>query len=140
MNGNPKLNLAFVANLFDKHPSIEQDISNRAQARAHEIEAAHRAKLAREEEEMRERWKKEEAEFRARMEAEEKALRGRLEHEQRQHGERMQKEVTDLNQQKDEIEKARQELAKQQVIYLFIYSFFQRKDEKRFEFSKKKKG
>ena len=77
VHGNPKLNLAFVANLFDKHPSIEQDMAAKSQARAREIENATRSKLAREEEEMRQKWKQEEDAFRRRMQDEERALKER---------------------------------------------------------------
>jgi hypothetical protein len=114
VNGNPKLNLAFVANLFDKHPSIEQDRDMRAKQKAAEIEDAHRKKLASEEEEMRQRWKREEEEFRKRMADEEKALRERMEHEAREHGHKIHQESSALEKQRNEIEKAKKELEERQ--------------------------
>eukprot|EP01087_Luapelamoeba_hula_P001000 TRINITY_DN1075_c0_g1_i3.p1 TRINITY_DN1075_c0_g1~~TRINITY_DN1075_c0_g1_i3.p1 ORF type:complete len:1050 (-),score=333.21 TRINITY_DN1075_c0_g1_i3:60-3209(-) len=73
VTGNPKLNLLFVANLFneylcldDQHEAAERDRLKR------EAEAAQARKLAEEDERKKAEWAREEAEWKRRMEEEQK--------------------------------------------------------------------
>mmetsp|Transcript_7789 Transcript_7789/g.11779 ORF Transcript_7789/g.11779 Transcript_7789/m.11779 type:complete len:730 (+) Transcript_7789:287-2476(+) len=76
--GNEKLNLAFVATLFNAHPGITLSQSESAQKKQAEIEAAVRDKLAREEDEFRRRLDQERAAFQAELEEEKKRMLAEL--------------------------------------------------------------
>ncbi len=86
LTGNPKLNLAFVATLFNKHPTIrvdvdEDEIYRRALG---EAEQAMKHKLQLEMDERKRYWEAEEDERRKKWEAEEEQRRHQWENEERQ--------------------------------------------------------
>ena len=108
VHANEKLNLAFVANLFNKHPGMENAtsvLSAEAEAqRAAEVEAAVRAQMMRQEQELQER-----------MAQEERDLRDRLKREEEEWMQKMKAEEARMKSQWQEEENRRKEQAQLQM-------------------------
>ncbi|KAL6067439.1 fimbrin [Balamuthia mandrillaris] len=119
--GNPKLNLAFVANLFNNNVCLEDDRSGEQQRRLQaEAEAAMRQKLADEERRLREQWQAQEAEWRRQLEeerrrqeqllnAETAARMNRLNQEEAAARERLRREEEESKRRLQDMERAKQE-------------------------------
>jgi len=105
VNGNDKLNLAFVANLFNSHPALSANANAfEAQQKAEEIQRAVQEQIQRKEQELR-----------ARMENEERVMQNRLQQMENEWRERMKQEEMRMKQQwKQEEDLRRAQLEDQQ--------------------------
>ena len=100
--GNEKLNLAFVANLFNKQPGIDAQPLNQQFTEA--VALAVKNQIAKQEEELRQR-----------MREEEELLRARLQQKEKEWQERMQKEESEMKKKwQEEDNQRKMELQKQQ--------------------------